>query len=141
ELEMPRLFEAFIAEWLRVNAPPNTLVRRQHHAQLDANFKLKVYVDILLCDKSSGHPVAVLDTKYKMGERPSDEDIYQISFYARELEVKRAILIYPTLLANPFRMLHGRDIHVESLAFDLAGSLPVAGGAFLEALTACLPAA
>ena len=65
ELDMPQLFETFVAEWLRVNAPPGTIVRRQHHAELDANFKIKIHVDIVICEKHSGQPIAMLDTKYK----------------------------------------------------------------------------
>ena len=138
ELDMPSLFEAFVAEWLRINGPPDVIVRPQHRAQLGANFQIHIHVDILLCEKASGRPIAVLDTKYKLAERPADEDIYQISFYARELLTNRAILVYPTLLADPFRMVHGRDIRVESVPFDIGAPLGTSGSAFVNALRASL---
>jgi 5-methylcytosine-specific restriction enzyme subunit McrC len=138
ELEMPKLFEAFVAEWLRINGPPEVSVRPQHRAQLDANFQIQLHIDILLCDKASGRPIAVLDTKYKLAERPADDDIYQVSFYARELQAKRAVLVYPTFLAAPFRMVHGKDIRVESLPFDIGAPLSTSGNAFVNALRASL---
>ena len=136
ELEMPMLFEAFVAEWLRINGPPEVSVRPQHRAQLDANFQIQIHIDILLCEKASGRPIAVLDTKYKLAERPADDDIYQVSFYARELQANRALLVYPTFLAAPFRMVHGKDIRVESLPFDIGAPLDTSGPAFVNALRA-----
>ncbi|TWI60481.1 5-methylcytosine-specific restriction enzyme subunit McrC [Bradyrhizobium huanghuaihaiense] len=138
ELDMPKLFEAFVAGWLRTAGLANLIVRPQHRSRLDANFQVQINVDILLCDGVSGSPVAVLDTKYKLAERPSDDDIYQISFYARELQAKRALLVYPTLLDVPFRMIHGKDIRVESVPFDLGRPLDVSGLAFVDALTILL---
>jgi 5-methylcytosine-specific restriction enzyme subunit McrC len=96
ELNMPQLFETFVAEWLRANALPGMTVRCQHNAQLDANFEMKIHVDIVLCEEHSQRPVAVLDTKYKASEQPSEADLYQIAFYARELQVDRAMLVYPS---------------------------------------------
>lgn len=138
ELDMPKLFEAFVAEWLRTSGVANLIVRPQYRAQLDANFKVQIDIDILLCDQISGSPIAVLDTKYKLAERPSDDDIYQIAFYARELQAKRAILVYPTLLAAPFRMTHGKDTRVESISFDIGAPLSASGPAFVSALGASL---
>jgi 5-methylcytosine-specific restriction enzyme subunit McrC len=138
DLNMPQLFESFVAEWLRSNPPSGTTVRCQHHAQLDANLQMRIHVDIVICEERLQRPIAVLDTKYKADEQPSDKDIYQIAFYARELVVDRAMLVYPSKLASPLRMLHGKGILIESLVFDV-GVLPaVAGNAFLEALNARL---
>ena len=100
ELNMPQLFELFVAEWLRANAPPGTIVRRKYQAQLDANFEMKIEIDILLYEERSQRPVAVLDTKYKTDEQPSEEDIYQIAFHARELQVRRVAKKVPTTLAG-----------------------------------------
>jgi 5-methylcytosine-specific restriction enzyme subunit McrC len=86
ELNMPRLFESFVAEWLRANAPPGMTVSCQHSAQLDANFEMKIHIDIVLSEERSQRPIAVLDTKYKANEQPSEDDIYQIAFHARELQ-------------------------------------------------------
>jgi 5-methylcytosine-specific restriction enzyme subunit McrC len=138
ELNMPQLFESFVAEWLRANASPGTTVRCQHHAHLDANFEMKINIDVVICDERSQRPIVVLDTKYKTNEQPSEADIYQIAFYARELNVDRAMLVYPSALTSPLRMLHGKDILIESLVFDIGVSPDVAGAAFLDALNARL---
>ena len=138
ELNMPQLFETFVAEWLRTNSLPSVTVRCQHNAQLDANFEMKIHVDFVLSEQRSQRPIAVLDTKYKASDFPSESDIYQIAFYARELQVDRAMLVYPTVPASPFRMLHGKEILLESVVFDIGVSPDVAGAAFLEALSARL---
>jgi 5-methylcytosine-specific restriction enzyme subunit McrC len=39
ELNMRRLFETFVAEWLRANPPKGLTVQCRHNAQLDAHFK------------------------------------------------------------------------------------------------------
>jgi len=138
ELNMPQLFETFVAEWLRANSLPGVTVRCQHNAQLDANFQMKIHVDIVLSEERSQRPIAVLDTKYKASELPSESDIYQIAFYARELQVNRAMLVYPSMPASPFRMLHGKEILLESVVFDIGVSPDVAGAAFLKELNARL---
>ena len=138
QLYMPNLFESFVAEWLRSNPPKGVTIRPQHTAKLDANFEMKIHVDIVLCDEVSQQPIAVLDTKYKGSEQPSEADIYQVAFYAKELHVPRAMLVYPSTQASPLRMLHGKDILLESLVFDISGAPDVAGTAFLNALMACL---
>jgi 5-methylcytosine-specific restriction enzyme subunit McrC len=138
ELNMPQLFETFVAEWLRANSLPGVTVRCQHNAQLDANFEMKIHVDIVLSEERSQCPIAVLDTKYKTSELPSESDIYQIAFYARELQVNRAMLVYPSMPASHFRMLHGKEILLESVVFDIGVSPDVAGAAFLKELNARL---
>jgi 5-methylcytosine-specific restriction enzyme subunit McrC len=134
ELSMPRLFEAFVAEWLRENPPSGMSVRSQYRAQLEANFEMTIHVDIVLCDKNSQRPLAVLDTKYKMTEQPTEADIYQVAFYARELGVQRAILVYPSPLRVPLSMRHSRNIAIEALTFDVTKPLSVAGPAFIASL-------
>jgi 5-methylcytosine-specific restriction enzyme subunit McrC len=53
ELDMRKLFELFVAEWLRANAPPGMTVRCQHNAALDSNLEMKIHIDIVLCDENS----------------------------------------------------------------------------------------
>ena len=131
---MPRLFETFVAEWLRVNALPGMTVRCQHKARLVANYEMEIRVDILICDKSSQKPVAVLDTKYKASELPAQDDITQIAFYAGELQVDHGMFVYPASVAKPFKMVHANKITIESLAFDIGQSLDAAGSVFLDSL-------
>jgi 5-methylcytosine-specific restriction enzyme subunit McrC len=138
ELNMPQLFQSFVAEWLRANAPPGMTARSQYHAHIDANLEMKIHIDVVIYDERSQSPIAVLDTKYKANEQPSEADIYQIAFYARELNVDRGILVYPSGLTSPLHVLHGKGIILESLVFDIGLSPDVAGAAFLEALNARL---
>lgn len=135
-LNMPRLFEAFVAEWLRRHPPPGIIVRPQHTAVLDADFKLSIHIDIVLIDGSTNKPVMVLDTKYKSGEEPTEPDIYQIAFYAREMQVRRGILVYPSPAARQFWLRHGEDTLLESLVFDVSAPLEIAGQAFRDELLA-----
>src|SRR2546430_16999210 len=45
ELNMPQLFQSFVAEWLRANAPRGMTVRCQYYAHLDANLEMKINID------------------------------------------------------------------------------------------------
>jgi 5-methylcytosine-specific restriction enzyme subunit McrC len=135
-VNMPRLFEAFVAEWLRRHPPPGIAVRPQHTAVLDADFKLSIHIDIVLIDAGTNEPVIVLDTKYMMGEEPTEADIYQIAFYAREMQVRRGILVYPSPAARQFWLWHGGDTLLESLVFDVSAPLEKAGQAFRDELFA-----
>jgi 5-methylcytosine-specific restriction enzyme subunit McrC len=128
ELDMRKLFESFVAEWLHANAPPGMTVRCQHNATLDSNLEMRIHIDIVLCEEHSQRPIAVLDTKYKATEQPSEGELW----------VGHAMLVYPSMLTSPLRMLHGKNILLESLVFDIAASLDVAGAAFLNALNARL---
>ena len=134
-LNMPQLFEVFVAGWLRENPPKGITVRPQYNALLDADFKVSIHIDIVLIEEKSGRPIAVLDTKYKSSDEPSEADIYQIAFYARELQVDRAMLVYPSLSTRQFRIRHGSRIILESLVFDLTAAPDEAGAAFLSELT------
>jgi 5-methylcytosine-specific restriction enzyme subunit McrC len=138
-LNMPRLFEAFVAEWLRHNSPPGIIVRPQHTAVLDADFKLSIHIDIVLIDEDTDKPVMVLDTKYMSGEEPMEADIYQIAFYAHEMQVHRGILIYPAPTARQFTIKHGADTLLESMVFDVSAPLESAGISFLAELVKRLP--
>jgi 5-methylcytosine-specific restriction enzyme subunit McrC len=133
-LNMPRLFEGFVAEWLRQHPPPGVVVRPKHSVTLNADFRLKIETDILLIDETTNRPLAVLDTKYTSGDQPSEADIYQVAFYARELQVQRGMLVYPSQTALRFCIHHGKDILLESVIFDLSAPLEEAGQAFHDQL-------
>ena len=138
ELNMRYLFESFVAEWLRENAPAGLTVRCKHNAHVDANFEMRITVDILLVDEMTQSPIAVLDTKYKIAEHPQESDIHQIAFYAHEIGVKHALLIYPSPPGTPLRINHGKDARLGSLVFNIGAPLKEAGEAFLASLTEVL---
>ena len=138
ELNMRYLFESFVAEWLRVNSPAGLAVRCKHNAYVDANFEMRITVDMLLLDEATQSPVAVLDTKYKIADHPHESDIHQIGFYAHEIGVKHALLVYPSPAGAPLRINHGKDVRLGSLVFNIGAPLKGAGVAFLDSLTKVL---
>ena len=139
-LNMPLLFEAFVAEWLKLHAPQNWLVTVQHEAKLKANAELTFRIDLILADKRSGQAFAVVDTKYKSAELPTESDIQQVVAYAVEIGVKRAFLLYPHSRSSPIHVRVG-DIDVRSLAFDISGDLNDAGYPCIQQLSSALPSA
>jgi 5-methylcytosine-specific restriction enzyme subunit McrC len=138
EVNMPLLFQSFVAEWLRANAPLGLTALPQHKATLRANFKMEIQIDILVRDESTQKPIAVLDTKYKASELPTQDDIHQIAFYAGELQVDHGMFVYPSTVAKHFYMVHANKIAIESLVFDIAQEQDAAGSAFLDLLQAAL---
>lgn len=137
-LNMPLLFEAFVAEWLKLHAPQNWLVTVQHEAKLKANAELTFRIDLIFADKRSGQAFAVVDTKYKSAELPTESDIQQVVAYAVEIGVNRAFLLYPHSRSSPIHVRVG-DIDVRSLAFDISADLNDAGYACLQQLSSALP--
>jgi len=138
-LNMPLHFEAFVAEWLKLHAPQAWLVTAQHEAKLKANAERTFRIDLILADKQSGQAFAVLDTKYKSSELPSEADIQQVVAYAVEIGVKRAFLLYPHSRSRPIHVRVG-DIDVRSLEFDISCELNDAGYLCLQELNSSLPA-
>ncbi len=105
-----------------LHAPEGIRFRGQHIARLDANKNLHFTIDIVLMDAETGKPGAVLDTKYKRDDTPSEKDIQQVVSYAVQMGVDKAFLVYPRKLPDP---MIGRVGHVsvEALAVDLSGNI------------------
>jgi 5-methylcytosine-specific restriction enzyme subunit McrC len=133
-VNMPLLFEAFVAEWLKLHAPQNWLFVSQYVAKLKANAELTFRMDIVLKDKGSGEPIAVLDTKYKRTLDQAEDDIKQMVAYAVEIGVSRAFLVYPSYHAQLLKAKVG-NIGVSTITFDISSQLDRAGIAFLKQLT------
>jgi 5-methylcytosine-specific restriction enzyme subunit McrC len=138
KLNMPLLFELFVAEWLKGNAPQQWIITAQHAAKLKASAELVFRIDLLLKDRMSGRAIAVLDTKYKSTEVPTEADIQQAVAYAVEMGVKNAFLVYPNIV-SPVRALIG-EIDVRSVSFDISSQLDSAGLKFLSDLISAVPA-
>ena len=120
-IDMPQLFEVFVAEWLAENLPEDLKVDAQYHARLNSNADLSFRIDLVLSDRISGQALAVIDTKYKIAEQPSESDIQQVVAYAVELGVSRAHLVYPFALARPVKAKIG-NIEVSTTGIDLSRS-------------------
>ncbi len=132
-LDMPKLFETFVAEWLRADGSEEFIVRPQHIAKLEANETLSFQIDVVLKDPNSGKTLAVLDTKYKSVETPSEADIQQVVAYAVEMGTSRAFLVYPSQYIKPIQARVGH-VEVRSLAFDLGEDYDEEGKRFLNGL-------
>jgi 5-methylcytosine-specific restriction enzyme subunit McrC len=131
-IDMRKLYESFVAEWLRMQLPEKFNIKSQERVILGAGSPIFV-VDLVLRDAFTDQPLRVLDTKYKVPERAGQEDIYQIVTYAKLMKCREAILIYPARLGQSLDINVG-DVHVRSLTFALDGDLDEAGHAFLSNL-------
>ncbi len=132
-VNMARLYELFVAEWLKTNLPPGQSLNVQEKVVIGAGDTLSFTIDLVLCDAHTGEAICVLDTKYKAPEKPSPGDVSQVVAYAEMKGCRRAALIYPTPLAKPLDEWVG-NIRVQSLTFSLEGDLELSGQNFRRLL-------
>ena len=132
-VEMTRLFERFVAAWLRSHLPAGVTLSAQQRVRLDADPPLTFILDIVLHSATTGVPLLVLDTKYKPVTAPSTDDIAQVVSYAQAIGCHDAVLVYPATLARPLDTAVG-DIRVRSATYDLSGDLDAGGMALLADL-------
>jgi len=132
-MNMARLFELFVAEWLRENLPPQWLANAQHNYWITKSGEVKWIADLVLIDSRTHQPWCVIDTKYKKTAMPSSADVAQVVAYAVAMNCKEAILIYPTREIRPMVTRVG-NIRVRTLAFDLAGDLANSGRALTRGI-------
>jgi 5-methylcytosine-specific restriction enzyme subunit McrC len=137
-LNMPSLFESFVAEWLRANLPAGMRVTPQYRADLDDSGMFAFRIDLVLRNVASDQVIAVMDTKYKREERPEEADIQQIVAYAVRMKTKDAFLIYPSSVTQSRVLLVGDDIRVQNLIFDVGKDPDEAGRLFLGRLNEAL---
>lgn len=130
-IDMAHLYELFVAEWLKKNAPPGYIFKQQH--QIEVGQDRQFILDILLCDAATGEALAVLDTKYKSPEKAANSDIHQMISYANTTNSKQAFLVYPVDLKQELS-IQSHDINVRSLTFSLDNNLECAGQTFLKKL-------
>ena len=133
-VDMPRLFEAFIAQWLKINSPGGTYIKPQYDANLDQNGTFSFRIDLVLNDSSTDRVLAVMDTKYKREDKPIEEDIKDIVAYAVRMDTKNGFLIYPSTRTDQVSLNVG-NIEVKSLIFDLSRNPDEEGVAFLKKIT------
>lgn len=131
-VNMARLYELFVAEWLKVHLPAPWQIKAQERVTVGPQDELQFDVDLVLYD-DNGRAHTVLDTKYKTPDKPGNDDISQIITYAKAKGCQEAVLIYPVALTRPLNLMIG-DIHLRSLTFSLDGDLEQAGLAFMHTL-------
>lgn len=127
-IDMAKLYELFVAEWLKENLPSHLLLKFQERINISDRISFKT--DIVLYENSTGNPRYILDTKYKTPSYPASDDVAQVIAYAVSKECQEVILVYPTSLTYPLDKLIG-NIRVRSLTFSLDGNLEDAGKSFL----------
>lgn len=134
-INMERLYELFVAEWLKAQLPGNVELRIQDPAERGT---VQVDIDLVLYDTQMGAARCVLDTKYKAPRAgPSNRDIAQVHLYAAMKDCNQAILIYPTPLAQPLDEWF-KGTHVHSMTFSLDGDIEQNGQTFLANLGVAL---
>ena len=124
-VNMARLYEQFVAAWLQTYLPATWQVQLQERHVLSD--ELYFAMDIVLYDRITEKPLAILDTKYKTPEHgPDTADVAQVVAYAAAKGATRAILIYPQILREPLDTLVG-GVHVQTAAFPLDRNIDQAG--------------
>lgn len=131
-VDMAKLYERFVARWLQENLPANWMIKTQERV-MSRHGSLYFNIDLVLYDKTTGQPQAVLDTKYKVPTKPSTDDTTKTVQYATMKQCREAILIYPTPLDQPLEDWLA-NVRIRSLTFALDGDLDVAGKGFLAEL-------
>lgn len=132
-VDMARLYELFVAEWLREHLPPRWRLETQEHMTISREAGLSFAFDLVLYDRETDLPVAVLDTKYKAPDAADNNDIYQVHTYTHAKGCTRAYLVYPAPMRIPLNV-QIRSSHVRSLSFAIDGDLERAGRDFLTGL-------
>lgn len=131
-VDMNLLFESFVAEWLKKNLPTGWRLSLQKEVNLSEDGWIQGRIDMVLYE--GGTMRAVLDTKYKVADKPSPEDFNQVVVYALSQEVTEAILVYPFLPRGQSNTKVKSGINVRMLGFPLDGDLDQAGHSLLEAI-------
>lgn len=134
-LDMSRLYELFVAEWLKKNIPlfPAAYsIRTFENFGLGFGKKIGFEIDLVLYKDNKAY--CVLDMKYKAHDNIEKPDFNQIVTYAVAKECREAILIYPKSLREPFDEKLPGNIRVRSMTFSLDGDLDKAGRSFINEL-------
>lgn len=132
-VNMERLYELFVAEWLKAHLPHGLLLSVQEKVDVGEGQVLTFTIDLVLSDAETGKAVCVLDTKYKAGEKPDPDDVAKVVAYAEMKGCRDAVLVYPVSLVRPLDEWVG-NIRVQSMTFSLKGDLEEAGKAFVQRL-------
>ena len=134
-IDMNRLFELFVAEWLKRHLPPSLRVVAQDTVELRGRqaTDLSFRIDLVISEAETGHVRCVLDTKYKAAPSPKAEDVSQVVAYAVAKGCTEAVLVYPVGLSAPLDARVG-GVRVRSVPFLLDGDIDESGVSFLRQL-------
>jgi 5-methylcytosine-specific restriction enzyme subunit McrC len=134
-VDMEKLFEVFVVEWMKQHVSDRYTVRGQETIQMQIGQPVLIKLDIVVDDLLSGQTALVLDTKYKNPDQVALTDIHQVVSYAEAKHCRKAVLVYPAPSSKPIDGPWGANIYVKSHSFRLDGDLDEAGGDFLKQLS------
>jgi len=132
-VNMASLFELFVTRWLEKHLDGRYKLKKQETLSIGEHGSLRMVMDLLLCERNTGKPLCVLDTKYKAYHSVSNADYNQVVAYADAVGCQNALLIYPQELIYPFDEKPGR-IRVRTAVFNLGKNLDKAGAKLLSRL-------
>nr|MBP7323286.1 restriction endonuclease [Deltaproteobacteria bacterium] len=130
-VEMARLYELFVAEWLKTHLPASIRLGKQETVAVGENNDLSFQIDLVLYDALTDKALCVLDTKYKAKDKPETHDVTQVVTYAEMKNCQEAILVYPVSLPTPMNEKIGQKIMVRTMSFPLSNDLEAAGQMFM----------
>lgn len=136
-VNMARLFELFIAQWLKMNLPPDLSIRSQETFLVGGDAKIRFNIDLVIYDSLTGNVKCVLDTKYKDPKNIQKNDINQIVTYAVTKKCNKGILLYPIHI-EPYGHYPIQDIDVYTIGFNIEEDIEEGGKEFLNALMSVL---
>jgi 5-methylcytosine-specific restriction enzyme subunit McrC len=117
KLNMPRLFELFVAEYLRTRLSKEWRARVKVPLDLSQSLISPMEIDVVI-ERTDDHcAVLALDTKHK-GSITTD-DLQQVAFYAHQIGAMDALLVYPTDPPPPIDFVNG-SVRVRSMGLNLA---------------------
>lgn len=128
-VDMARLYEQFVAAWMKRRLAPTHRVATQVHTPVSGD--LHFTIDLVI---SAGRRRWVLDTKYKVPSGgPDTADVAQVLAYAQVQGAQEAVLVYPTPITQPLDVKVG-GVRLRTLTFALDTALDEAGEALVAAL-------
>lgn len=135
-INMARLFELFVGRWLEHNIDKNRFsLKRKEPINVDTSNKLRLEMDMVLCEVHSNKTLCVLDTKYKNSSCVDPKDYFQVCTYAENIGCHESVLIYPMNLQNPLDV-RPRNIRVRGLIFDIGQDIESSGSEFMKYINA-----
>ena len=140
-VNMGRLFELFVFEWLKKHLPSDLSIIQQETVTFNMGHQVTIKIDITITDDTTGKTCFVLDTKYKAPDQPAAADIEAIVAYAVAKDCQNAVLIYPAALPHAISGHFGSDIRVCTIVFDIGRDLEFAGRSTLHTLMEILETA